>query len=211
VGWITLRNVSGPHQVRETTVPTIDKQPAMIARHTFDPTAPPADMPPLSNGEIAVCDTNFVSNANVRGETRRADDTHGTLTITQVNVALQLHVNIWVPTEASQQVIEHEDGHRQISEHYYETADKIAQRIAAMYMGRQVEIAGADLRAEASKVLEQTAAEVTAEYNKQLNPGPTQLLYDSITDHGRNDTVVKDAVAHAITNVTVEANQTSAE
>jgi hypothetical protein len=182
----------------------------MIASHTFDPTAPPADMPPLSNGEIAVCDTNFVSNANVRGETRRADETHGTLTITQINVVLQLHVNIWVPMEASQQVIEHEDGHRQISEHYYETADKIAQRIAAGYMGRQVEIAGADLRAEASKILEQTAAEVTAEYNKQLNPGPTQLLYDSITDHGRNETAVKDAVAHAITNVAVEANQTSA-
>jgi hypothetical protein len=183
----------------------------MIASHTFDPTAPPADMPPLSNGEIAACDTNFVSNANVRGETRRADETHGTLTITQVNVVLQLHVNIWVPMEASQQVIEHEDGHRQISEHYYETADKIAQRIAAGYIGKQVEISGADLRAEASKVLEQTAAEVTADYNKQLNPGPTQLLYDSITDHGRNDTAVKDAVAHAITNVAIEGNQTSAK
>src|SRR5260370_41375724 len=30
---------------------------------TFDPAAPPADMPPLSTGESAECESNFVSNA----------------------------------------------------------------------------------------------------------------------------------------------------
>ncbi len=74
-------------------------------------------------------------------------------------------------------------------------------------MGRQIEITGTDLGAESSKMLQQIAADLTAEYNKELNPGPTQLLYDTITDHGRNDTVVKDAVAHAIQNVTVESAQ----
>ncbi len=74
-------------------------------------------------------------------------------------------------------------------------------------MGRQLDIAGTDLGAESSKMLQQMAADITAEYNKELNPGPTQLLYDTITDHGRNDTVVKDAVAHAIKNVTIESTQ----
>ena len=53
------------------------------------------------------------------------------------------------------------------------------------------------------------AAEVTAEYNKELNPGPAQLLYDDITDHGRNDVVVQDAVAHAIKNVIIESPQST--
>jgi hypothetical protein len=71
-------------------------------------------------------------------------------------------------------------------------------------MGRQVDITGTDLNAESSKMLQQMAAEITSEYNKEINTGPTQHLYDTITDHGRNDAVVKDAVAHAIKNVTVE-------
>jgi hypothetical protein len=40
----------------------------------------------------------------------------------------------------------------------------------------------------------------------ELNPEPTQLLYDTITDHGRNEVVVRDAVAHALKNVTIESN-----
>jgi len=122
-------------------------------------------------------------------------------------VTLQLNINIWVPTGVTQLVIEHEEGHRQISEYYYQTADKLAERIAKKYMGKRFEIDGTDLGAESSKVLQQMAADITGEYNKELNPGPTQLLYDDITDHGRNDAVVKDAVAHAIKTVTIEWTQ----
>ena len=50
------------------------------------------------------------------------------------------------------------------------------------------------------------AAEITAEYGKQLNPEPAQRLYDTITDHSRNDVSVEDAVNHAINNAAVEAN-----
>ena len=209
-GWITWRNVSSRQQYRETSVPIIIKQPIAVANRTFDPTAPPKDMPPLSGGEIAVCDSDFQSNASVRGESRQTDSTHATITITQVKMTLQLNINIWVPTGATQRVTEHEEGHRQISEHYYQTADKLAEKIAARYLGRQVDIAGADLGAESNRMLQQIAREITGEYNKQLNPGPTQLLYDDITDHGRNDVVVQDAVAHAIKNVVVESAQPTA-
>jgi hypothetical protein len=103
-------------------------------------------------------------------------------------------------------VMEHENGHRQISEHYYETADKVAERIGSTYLGRQIEISGADLNAETSKQLQQMAAEITADYGKQLNPEPAQQLYDSITDHSRNEVSVQDAVTHSINNAAVEAN-----
>ena len=67
-----------------------------------------------------------------------------------------------------------------------------------------MEIAGTDLQAEANKFLQQTAAAITADYGRELNPGPTQLLY-SITDHSGNEVVVKDAVAHTIKNVAIES------
>jgi hypothetical protein len=120
-------------------------------------------------------------------------------------VTLQLNINIWVPTGVTQHVIEHEDGHRQVSEYYYQTADKLAERIAATYMGKQVEISGSDLGAESNKMLHQLATEITDEYNKQLNPGPAQLLYDSITEHGRNEVAVREAVDHALRNIAIEA------
>jgi hypothetical protein len=206
-GWFVLRNFSPRPPLREAPVPTIIKQPVAFANRTFDPAAPPTDMPPLAPGEIAGCDSDFLSTASVRGESRQTDATHATLTITQIKVTLQLNINIWVPTGVTQHVIEHEGGHRQISEYYYQTADKLAERIAAPYMGKQVEITGTDLGAESSKTLQQMATDITDEYNKELNAGPTQLLYDAITDHGRNEVVVKDAVASALKNIPVESTQ----
>lgn len=164
-------------------------------------------MPPLAPNESAECDSDFLSSASVRGEPRQTDATHATVTITQVKMTLQLNINIWVPAGVSQHVIEHEEGHRQISESYYQTADKLAERIAATYIGKQVEITGADLGAESTRMLQQMAAEINDAYKNQLNPGPTQLLYDSITDHGRNEVVVKDAVSHALKNTAIESSQ----
>jgi hypothetical protein len=206
-GRFMWRGFSSRRQLREVSLPTINKEPVVFASRTFDPAAPPNDMPHLAPGETAACDSDFQSNASVRGVSRQTDATHATVTITQIEVTLQLTINIWVPTGVTQLVIEHEEGHRQISEYYYQTADKLAERIAAKYMGKRVEINGTDLGAESSKMLQQMAADITGEYNKELNPGPTQLLYDDITDHGRNDAVVKDAVAHAIKNVTIEWTQ----
>jgi hypothetical protein len=203
-GWLTWRNRSSPPRPSEKSAAIINKQPVTFASRTFDPTSPPPDMPPLATGEEAECDSNFLSNASVGGQTRKVDATHARVTITQIKMTLQLSVTIWAPAGVSPHVLEHEEGHRQIAEYYYQTAGELAQRIATKYVGRQVEITGADLDAESSKMLQQGATEITDEYNKELNPEPTQLLYDGITDHGRNEVVVKDAVASAIKNVAFE-------
>jgi hypothetical protein len=209
-GWFAGRKFSSQREVAQASKPTINKQPVAFANHTFDPAAPPADMPPLAPQETAECDSSFQSSASVRGESRKTDATHATVTVTQIKVILHLGINVWVPNSASQQVIDHEEGHRQISEFYYETADKLAERIATTYMGKRVEISGTDLDAESSKMLQQIATEITDEYNKELNPGPTQLFYDAISDHGRNGADAKDAVAHALKNVVIEATQPTA-
>ena len=204
IGWLAWREISSRHKLKEAFVTTITKQPVAVAILTFDPATPPTDMPPLAPGENAECDSDFVSNASVRGDSRQADAAHATVTITQITVTLRLNIHIWVPVGVTQHVMEHEAGHRQISEYYYQTADKLAERIAANYMGRQVEISGPDLDAESSKMLQQMATDITNEYNKELNPGPTQRLYDAITDHSRNEVAAQDAVAHALKNIAID-------
>ena len=205
LGWLRWRDASQRVQPNETAGPVIIKEPVHFSNRTFDPASPPADMPPLNTGEGAECDSNFLSNANVGGETRQLDSTHATVTIHRIKITLQLNITIWTPLGVSQHVIEHEDGHRRISESYYETADKVAGEIAERYMGKQMDIVGADLNAESSGILQQMANEITAEYGKELNPEPAQLLYDSITDHSRNEVVAKDAVVHALKNVAIES------
>ena len=204
-GFLKWRNHPAPQPLREAATPTITRLPINFAQRTFDPANPPAEMPPLTGNENAECDSNFLSSATVSGDSRQTDATHATLTVTQVKMTLQLNLTIWVPDGVSQHVLEHEQGHRQISEYYYQTAGKLAEDIAANYIGRQVEVTGSDLNAESNKLLQQMAAQITAEYNRQLNPDPTQLLYDTITDHSRNGVPASDAVSHAIKNVTIES------
>jgi hypothetical protein len=196
-GWLKWRE-SAQEQPASLSPPTITKQPVVLATRTFDPAAPPADMPPLKTGEGAECDSNFLSNASVSGEPRQTDSTHATVTVTHVKMTLQLHIAIWMPTGATPHVIDHEDGHRQISEFYYRTAANLAAQIAATYIGKQVEITGPNLNSEFNNTLQKLAAEITAEYGKQLNPEQTQLFYDALTDHSRNTVPVNDAVATAL-------------
>ncbi len=192
----------GPSQAPEIQ---INKEPVNFAMRTFDPSAPPAEMPPLTPGELAVCDSNFMSSALLSGSSRAIDSTHATLTITGVNVTLKANITIWTPVGASQHVIEHEQGHRQISEYYYKTADQLARQIAETYVGRQVPIAGANLDAAATTALQQLASEFTDQYGKQLNPDPAQQLYDRITDHSQNETPASDAVAAALKDAEITA------
>jgi hypothetical protein len=96
---------------------------------------------------------------------------------------------------------EHEQGHRQISEYYYQSADKIAERISLKYVGKQVPISGSDLKSEFDRLLRHAGNEITDEYGRELNVQATQLRYDSITDHSRNDVEARDAVAQVLKDI----------
>ncbi len=141
----------------------------------------------------------------MRGQPRRIDATHATLTVKQVLMTLQLQTNVWVPIDAPETITDHEEGHREIAEYTYQTAGQVAQHIAATYVGKRIDVTGDDLDAATNQALFQVANEITDEYTKEINNSPTQLLYDNITDHSRNGVVAKDAVEHAIKNAAVEA------
>ena len=196
--WLMWRNSGSSQQPKITAAPTIIRQPPVIATRTFDPNNLPADMPPMIPGELAVTDSNFISDARVSADVLQLGATGAMVTVTQVTVTLQLTLTMWVPVGATQHVIEHEEGHRQISEYFYLNADKLAARVASTYMGKQIRVTGTDTHTEISDLLQKLGAEITEEYGKELNPDPTQLRYDDITDHSRNEVDAKDAVAQAL-------------
>jgi hypothetical protein len=195
---VTLWHLSSRQAEVTALKPLIDKRAAVVARHAFDPAAQPAEMPPLVAPETAECDTDFISNASVSGRSKKLDSTHAEVTVTGVKVTLELKINIWVPEGATQQVIEHEEGHRQISEYSYHGADKVAEQIAAEHIGEKMSVSGSDLEAEINTALQKSGAEITAEYNRKLNPNAAQQRYDDITDHSRYDISASDAVARVL-------------
>ena len=177
---------------------TITKMPLNAGTRTFDPRRPPRDRPPLRGPEEAVCASDFLSDVSVGGQAMQTDATHAKLTINQIKMTLQLDITIWLPTNPQKWTTEHEEGHRKISEHYYQHADAIARKIAESYMGKVIDISGRDLRKAVSAALKQAGADITDEYNRQMPVETTQDRYDQITEHSRKDISVADAVAQAL-------------
>ncbi len=176
----------------------IVKMPAQVGTRYFDPKRPPRDRPPLTGPEEAVCAGDFLSDAAVGVQAQVTDATHATATVNRVKVTLQLNITTWLPNNPQKWTVEHEEGHRQISEYYYQNAEAIARRVAEPYIGRTFDVSGKDLRQLVSAAVRKLAGEITAEYNRQMPVETTQDRYDSITGHSRNEIPVPDAVAQAL-------------
>lgn len=176
----------------------IVKMPAQIGTRYFDPKRPPQDRPPLRGPEEAVCEGDFLSDASVGAQAQMADATHAKATINRIKVTLQLNITIWLPNNPQKWTVEHEEGHRQISEYYYRNAETIARRAAESYLGKSVDISGNDLRRALSAAIGKIAEEITNEYNRQMPVETTQDRFDAITEHSRKDIPVTDAVAQAL-------------
>jgi hypothetical protein len=178
-----------------------------VRRQSFDPRHPPDEMPRLTPPETAICVGEFSSSANVGGRAARTGDTHATVTIDRIEIALRLNITIWTPHNAPRRVVDHEEGHRLISEHYYKNAADLARRIAEPYVGKKIKLDTPHFQADFKKLLQATASQITSDYNRQLSVEPAQTLYDRITDHSRNEIPFRDAIEQAIRQASSPATQ----
>jgi hypothetical protein len=198
VGCLHGCSITKPAPANGPNPPVVLKGPVEFAQRTFDPAAPPAEMPPLGEGEAAECDSNFISDANVIGQVLRTGAGEGILTVTQVKVMLGLKITIWVPAGVTQQIIDHEEGHRQISEHYYQNAEQLAAQAASGYAGKRISVHGPSLEAAVQKQLQELGQEITSEYSRKLNADAAQRHYDEVTDHSRSEIAVPEAIAQSL-------------
>lgn len=172
--------------------------PAQVGTRYFDPKRPPRDRPPLTGPEEAVCAGDFLSDASVGAQAMQTDATHAKATINKIRMTLQLNITTWLPNNPQKWTVEHEEGHRQISEYYYRNAEVVARRVAEPYIGKTFEISGPDLRRALSAAVGKIAEEITNEYNRQMPVETTQDRFDTITEHSRKEIPVPDAVAQAL-------------
>ena len=131
--------VGVPSVQSEQSQVEIVKMPAQISTRYFDPNSPLSDRPPLTGPEEALCVGDFLSDASVGGQVMQIDATHAKARISRIKVTLQLNITTWLPKNPQKWTVEHEEGHRQISEYYYRNAEVVARRIAEPYFGRTID------------------------------------------------------------------------
>ncbi|HXE52151.1 MAG TPA: hypothetical protein VN541_04010, partial [Tepidisphaeraceae bacterium] len=90
---------------------TIDRQPEVVERRTFDPRRPPAAMPPLGAHEAAVTQSQFDCSLKLGYEVEEHKTGNGhcttVLKVQNVTATLRLRIIVWLPTGARRRLVDH--------------------------------------------------------------------------------------------------------
>jgi hypothetical protein len=170
----------------------VTKRPAVIERKTFDPNNKPADLPPLTGDERAAAVSRFEIKAQLgfTPGTTKQDKESGRWTANirtqQLEIILTLKVVIWLPDGAPEKYKTHEEGHRQILEDVYKTADKVAKRVGQTYIGRGGKGTGDSAQAAQQAALKGLMQAMADEYLAETEKRAERVnaLYDELTAHG---------------------------
>ncbi|HEV8603845.1 MAG TPA: hypothetical protein VGQ99_00680 [Tepidisphaeraceae bacterium] len=173
----------------------VNKAPPAIEHRSFNRAHPPADMPPLEGEEAAVTKSVFgiesEFSVEVLSQNNRNGKTFAKIKVAGVTVNLTLRVTIWVPQDAPKTIIDHEEGHRQISEYFYKDADKVARNIAQKYIGQTYQGEGTDADAASRAALDKVLDDLSQGYMAQIQGISVKAneIFDEITVHGRNQKI----------------------
>jgi hypothetical protein len=189
------------------------KQPAVIERKTFDPNNRPADAPPVRGNEEAVAAAKFeiVTQPGFTPGTTKQDKENGQWTANirtqQVGLVLKLTVTLWLPEGASEKAKAHVEGHRQIVEDIYKTADKAALKIGQAYVGRGGKATAENVKAAQTSALKALMQSLAEEYTAatEKRADRAQDLYDELTGQGtKSEPAEADAIKQAFELLTKE-------
>jgi len=187
------------------------KAPTAVIKQ-FNPKRPPKEMPALRPGEAAVCESKFLCQVQVEVEISSGAGEPTECKVTGVKAELRLDVVIWIPSDATHKIRVHEDGHRQISEHFYARAEEVAKQIGAKYVGKELEVKSAE-PAETRPIIQRVANEFCQEYlgTIEVPSEKVQMKYDQLTDHGRNKMSEREAIRRSLASVEGAATTRAAQ
>lgn len=196
--WLTGLLCAGSLVAAEGGV-VVHVTPAKIVRRSFDPARPPAEMPRLTPPEIGQCVYEFGCEMETRVVHRGVLARPVRARITGTTLTTQLTITLWTPLNGPPGVVEHEEGHREISEYYYRPAREIARRLGERLMGTWIDVPSrgeqalqASLRELQSRVIKAYLAETLTRCSY------AQKRFDAITEHSRARVPVRDAITRAI-------------
>lgn len=185
-----------------TTAPrgvTLDIVPAKIVRRTFDPARSPPEMPKLVPPEVGQCVYEFSCEMETRVQRPALRVGRPRATVTATTITTWLNVTLWTPRNGPAAVVEHEEAHREIAEHYYRPAAAIARRLGERMVGATLAPAShseadnkAALRAFQDAFIQEYLRETLTRCSF------AQERFDAITHHSRAPVGVRQAVAQSL-------------
>ena len=171
----------------------VNHEPPVVNSRTFDPKNPPPEMPPLKPGEAAVTESSFSCETLVEvlvasQQPTAAGTCRAAVRVSSVTATLRLAITIWVPHRDAHKLTAHEQGHREIEERYYAGAKDVAERLGHEMIGREFSADAGDCDAAVQAASRNAANELNGQYMAavQYPAARAQVLYDELTDHGRN-------------------------
>ncbi|HEY7086565.1 MAG TPA: hypothetical protein VH518_00670 [Tepidisphaeraceae bacterium] len=183
---------------------TIDRTDAVIEHKTFDPKHPPADMPSLHPNEAAVTQSFFGAESHVGGEVvdRHAvpEGCQASIKVDSVHMTVRLRITVWLPKDAPPKLVKHEEGHRELAEHFYKDAESIAREEAQKLIGQTVTGTGKNCEEAGDNALKHAAQELGQRYlaRTDIPCSKAQEIYDQLTLHGTNAFAESKAIEEAI-------------
>jgi hypothetical protein len=177
----------------------VEKADVAVEYKRFDPQNLPDPPPPLKPGEAAVCVYHFgvevdsqYSYTEPGGTGQAAPNGQPVkleVKVEEVSVRLSLGVTIWLPKGADNGLTAHEEGHRRIAEHYYASADALANGLATKLVGQKVIGEAKDLHAAGRAAVDRVNQKLCADYLAAVNQPceRAQGAFDRLTDHSRNE------------------------
>ncbi len=173
--------------------------------HVFEPGGPyPRGMPDLGENERAACQSSFSANAGVRCRFQKSGFEPAKLAaqFSAIEVETGLSNDLWLPRGYSRAEMDHEEAHARISERVYrELAERAAREVGARFLGRRTRafLMYEDYEKLAGDATREAAAAISTEWAEVLTAeaGRVNDAFDALTDHGRNDVPVGQAVEQA--------------
>lgn len=202
---------------------TVERKAPVTRTRTFDPNSPPPEAR-IGDNEQATTKRVFKISAGVAYQVVSQGAAAGgqwsaTIRIDSVKVELGLETTIFLPKDARDKLVAHEQGHREISEAVYQAdAETTARRLAAPLVGQTFTATGPDPDTAASNASKVALQRLNDDYMAAVGSRASEVnvMYDKLTDHGRNQVSEADAIQEAFKNVdkaakSVEGGRASAD
>jgi hypothetical protein len=120
--------------------------------------------------------------------------------VEEVNLTLSLPIKITMPQGVTAPLRAHEEGHRQICEHYYALGTEAIHHLCETLREKDFYSPDGEIEKAKARIMSQAAGMILYSYwNYARTPcQQAHQYYDDITDHGRNGIDSKEALARAI-------------
>lgn len=92
-----------------------------------------------------------------------------TATVTHVSVTASLRIVIWTEEGSPRSVVDHEEGHRAITRHFYAQVEPVARRAAQAIVGRKLSVPARGDHATRFAAIDGLQAEILATLSREID------------------------------------------